>query len=103
MCSCIVVLCAVQEIMSLRQDLLLVQPLDEDDDNGRHSSRHHLLLQCPRCEKPLMPRLYYDVTTFPELNRPTPRTGDGPNDKVGNAPPQRQGHAAPVQTRLVSS
>lgn len=44
-----------EEIMTLRQDLLLVQAAD---DQGNH------LLRCPKCEASLMPRLYYDVKTF---------------------------------------
>ena len=44
-----------EEIMTLRQDLLLVQAVD---DHANH------LLLCPKCETPLMPRLYYDIKTF---------------------------------------
>lgn len=44
-----------EEIMTLRQDLLLGQAID---DHANH------LLLCPKCETPLMPRLYYDIKTF---------------------------------------
>lgn len=44
-----------EEIMTLRQDLLLAHAVDD--------LANHLLL-CPKCETPLVPRLYYDIKTF---------------------------------------
>jgi hypothetical protein len=62
-----------EEIMSLRQDLLLIQATDEHMPN---------LLLCPKCERPLRPRLYYDITTFTAVTRTvrTPAPGEAGED-----------------------
>lgn len=54
----VVCLCVKCEYMPLDEEIMTLRQEQAVDDQTNH------LLLCPKCETPLMPRLYYDIKTF---------------------------------------